>query len=94
MPAQNPRKTCVKLPGDFADAQVWNCLLPDDFVIVLVVVLRHGLVSVAGDLLTVLSGFLVQVQRQRPHFMEAWHFLFLPSLVTTRHFRRLLEGSR
>lgn len=61
---------------------------------VLLVVLRHGLASVAGDLLTVLSGFLIQVQRQRAHFMEAWHFLFLPSLVTTRRLPGLFEGSR
>ena len=58
------------------------------------VVFGHRLAGVPGDLLPVLSGFLIQVQRQRPHFVEARHFLFLPALVTACHLPRLFEGPR
>lgn len=71
MPAQNPRNTCAKLSGDFADIQVRNCLGPDDFLMVSLVVFGHALARMACDLLPILSGFLAQVQRQCPHFMES-----------------------
>ena len=94
MSAQNPRKTGAKLPGDFADIQVRNCFGPYYFSVVPLVVFGHGLARVARNLLPVFSGFLVQVQRQCSHFVEARHFLFLPSLVTLRRLPSLFEGPR
>jgi hypothetical protein len=38
------------------------------------------LARVACDFLTMLSGFFVQMQRQRSHFVKARHLFFLPSL--------------
>ena len=93
MPAQNPRKTCAKLPGEFADIEVWNCFRPDDFGVILLVVFGHALTGMSGDFLPVLSGFLIQVQRQRPNFMEARHFLFFPSLIATRRLPSLFKGT-
>jgi hypothetical protein len=49
MPAQNPRKTGVKLSGDFADIQVRNCLGPDDFLVIQLVVFGHALARMASS---------------------------------------------
>jgi hypothetical protein len=46
------------------------------------------------DFLPVLSGFLIQVQRQCSHFVEARHFFFLPPFVTTCRLPSLFEGPR
>lgn len=71
------RKTCAKLTGDFADIQVGDCLRPHDIRVILLVVSNHALAGMAGDLLPILSGFLIQVQRQRTHFVESPAFPLL-----------------
>ena len=93
MPAQNPRKTGAKLPGDFADIQVRNCLSPHDFLVVSLVVSGHALARMTCDFLPILSGFLVQVERQRSNLVEARHLFFLPSLVAFRCVSGVLERS-
>ena len=53
----------TKLPGDFADIQVRNCFGPYHFGVVPLVVFGHGLARVPSDLLPILSGYLIQMNR-------------------------------
>ena len=60
-PAQSCRKMRAKLTCNFADIQVGYRLRPDVFGAVALVVLRRPFAGVTGDLLPILSGFVVQV---------------------------------
>jgi hypothetical protein len=42
--------------GDFADIQVRNCLEPDDFLVVALIVFGHALARMPCSFLPVLSG--------------------------------------
>jgi hypothetical protein len=61
------------------------------FAQILDLVFGHALARMASNFLTVLSGFLVQVQRQRSYFVKARHLFFLPSRVAVCRFPGLLE---
>ncbi|WP_415764623.1 hypothetical protein [Pseudomonas sp. ZB1P45] len=58
------RSTGAKLPGDFADIQVRNCLGPDDFFVVSLEVFGHAFARMAGRLpLTVVSLRFIAMPR-------------------------------
>lgn len=65
-------KSAQNSTGDLGNIQVWNRISPHNFRMVALVVPRHVLGGVTGNLLPILARLLVQMQTQCPDFVKAW----------------------
>src|SRR5699024_1034778 len=77
---------------DFAQIQVCNGLGPDHLFVIRLVVFRHLLRAVPGQLLPVLPGFFVQVQAQGAQLVKPWLFFWRPFWVWVGGVSGLLES--